>query len=353
MLRGGSWINDARNVRSANRNDNDPANRNDNIGFRCARAQTRIGWSASEQVCFHGVAASGRCSPQHDGGRRAGRMAGWPSEGSPACRAPNGVMVVIDASWHPLAQGVPPAWASAWGQDRFGVYAAFTLAGVNQRLRWISPGRFQMGSPADEAGRWDDEGPRHAVAISKGFWLFETACTEALWQAVTGTPPVPARGAKMPVTGVSWHDAQSFIERIQVMKPGLDLRLPSEAEWEYACRAGADTPWSFGTEITTEQVCFGARAPVDTGSLPPNPWGLREMHGNVWEWCADHWHNDYRGAPDDGSAWLDPRASRAARRVLRGGSWFGGARNVRSADRYGRDPAGRDDGIGFRCARVQ
>ena len=259
---------------------------------------------------------------------------------------------VIDAGWHNLADGVPPAWASAWGQDRSGVYVAFTVGGVTQRLRWIPPGRFWMGSPEDEEGRYDTEGPRHEVTIAAGFWLFDTACTEALWEAVTGTAPQPQRGPLHPVTDVSWDDAQSFIERINVAVPGLDLRLPSEAEWEYACRAQWETPYCFGTVITKEQVCFDSDAPVPAGSLPPNRWGLREMHGNVWEWCEDHWHWRYDGAPADGSAWIDADGG-AAYRVLRGGSWPDAARNVRSAFRYLHDPAFRDDDIGFRCARVQ
>ena len=245
-------------MRSAYRNHNDPANRNDNIGFRCARAHERVGVSAPEQAGFHGVDPARGRSPKPGGGRRAGRDARGRSEGSPACRRLGGVIMqrVIDAGWHNLADGVPPAWASAWGQDRSGVYVAFTVGGVTQRLRWIPPGRFWMGSPEDEEGRYDTEGPRHEVTIAAGFWLFDTACTEALWEAVTGTAPQPQRGPLHPVTDVSWDDAQSFIERINVAVPGLDLRLPSEAEWEYACRAQWETPYCFGTVITKEQVCF-------------------------------------------------------------------------------------------------
>jgi hypothetical protein len=313
-LRGGSWINDARNTRSACRNDT--------IGFRCAPARTR---------------------------------AGQPPERAPACRATArpAVTRVIDRRRHPLADGVPPAWATEWGQDRHGVHAAFAINGATQRMRWIQPGRFQMGSPPKEPGAWDDEGPRHTVSIQQGFWLADTACTEALWQAVTGTPPDRPRGPGFPVTGVSWHDAKAFIGQANAASPDLRLALPTEAQWEYACRADTETPYNFGNDISKDLVRYDSRAPVPVGSLPANEWGLREMHGNVWEWCEDHWHPSYEGAPDDGSAWLDAHPDGAALRVLRGGSWINVARDVRSAYRYGSDPTDRSGDIGFRCARVQ
>jgi formylglycine-generating enzyme required for sulfatase activity len=256
------------------------------------------------------------------------------------------------------AAGAPPAWADDWGEDAHGAWASFSVVGkdgarITQRLRWCPPGLFQMGSPETEEGRWDDEGPRHEVAIGEGFWMFDTACTEALWEAVTGKAPDPRRGEAFPVTNVSWEDAQSFLRQVNAAKPGLDLSLPSEAQWEYACRAGTDTPYNFGTAISRDQVCYESGAPVPVGSLPPNGWGLFEMHGNGYEWCTDLWHRSYDGAPADGSAWIGAGAGGAADRVLRGGSWFVGARDVRAAYRYGSDPAVRDDGIGFRCARVQ
>jgi len=251
-----------------------------------------------------------------------------------------------------------PAWADDWGEDAHGACASFSVVGkdgarVTQRLRWCPPGRFQMGSPETEEGRFDFEGPRHEVAIGEGFWMFDTACTEALWQAVTGKTPDPRRGAEFPVTNVSWTDAQSFVRQLNAAKPGLDLSLPSEAQWEYACRAGTDTPYNFGTAISRDLVCYESDAPVAVGRLPPNSLGLFEMHGNVWEWCTDHWHGSYDGAPANGSAWIDAEAGGAAYRVFRGGSWDGGARGVRAASRSRFDPAYRLDRLGFRCARVQ
>ncbi len=267
--------------------------------------------------------------------------------------------------------GSAPTWASDWGTDRFGAWAAFTVTGadgapVTQRLRWIRPGRFLMGSPDSEPERSDIEGPQHEVVFERGFWLFDTACSQALWQAVMGENPSWFRSPDRPVERVSWDDTQAFLKRIKDLVPGLGLTLPSEAHWEYACRAGTTTPFSFGATITPEQANYDGNFPYQDGpkgldrgetvpvaSLPPNLWGLYEMHGNVWEWCADHWHGSYVGAPQDGSAWLRPEASSGANRVIRGGSWIVLARYVRSAARGGRAPGGRLDFLGFRCARVQ
>jgi formylglycine-generating enzyme required for sulfatase activity len=267
----------------------------------------------------------------------------------------------------PFAEGgPPPAFARASGRDEVGPWLDFAVPDsqggeVTQRMRWIPPGRFLMGSPASEPERYDNEGPQHRVTIGRGFWLFDTACTQALWQAVTGANPSRFKGTDRPVESVSWNDCGEFLRRIAPLVPGLDLCLPSEAQWEYACRAVTTTPFSFGTTITPDQVNYDGNHPYAGGkkgrcraetvpvrSLPPNPFGLYEMHGNVWEWCADHWHGNYQGAPGDGSAWLG-----GATRMLRGGSWSNYARFVRSASRYAVDPGNAGSFFGFRCARVQ
>ena len=388
VLRGGSWNDNARNVRAAYRNHNDPANRNDNLGFRCARAHERVGASAPEQAGFHDVAGDGRRSPKHDGGRRAGRDARRRPERSPACRR-NGLVTmarIIDASLHPLMYGEPPDWASGWGQDRFGVYVAFTIRAVTQRLRWIPPGRFLMGSPDEEEGRYEWEGPRHEVTLAQGFWLFDTPCTQALWQSVMGENPSRFKSPARPVEQVSFEDVQAFLDKTNVQVPGLNLDLPSEAQWEYACRAGTETATYAGdmhivgecnAPVLDAIAWYGGNSGVGfdlengfdssgwaekqydhtrAGTRPvaqkaANPWGLYDTLGNVWEWCGDHWHGSYDGAPTDGSAWIDPGG--AANRVIRGGSWDGDARGVRAAYRYRDDPANRNDYLGFRCARVQ
>jgi|GEM_PF-742347 formylglycine-generating enzyme required for sulfatase activity len=256
----------------------------------------------------------------------------------------------------------------ASGRDAFGPWREFSVpdaqgAAVTQRLRWIRPGRFLMGSPATEAERSDDEGPQHEVTITRGFWLAETACTQALWQAVMGDNPSRFKGdGRLPVERVSWRDVKRFLARIEGLHPGPGASLPSEAEWEYACRAGTTTPFSFGAEITPDQVNYDGKHPyagrekglfrqktVPVGSLPPNPWGLYEMHGNVWEWCADG-PRRYDGGPQ-----VDPRGPEAgeqAERAVRGGGWFGSARRARSAFRLAFQPVDAYDSLGFRvCVR--
>ena len=289
------------------------------------------------------------------------------------CSSRNGLIQVeplanpdCNAFWR---SGQPPRWADAWGTDDYGYWVTFSIADkqghkITQRMRWIEPGAFLMGSPKDEPERSSSESPQHPVTISQGFWLFDTACTQALWEAVMGENLSRFKGAERPVENVSWNDCQDFLKRLNRRLPGLNLALPSEAQWEYACRTGTTTPFSFGATIIPEQVNYDGNYPyaggkkglyrqetVPVASLPPNPWGLHEMLGNVWEWCQDHWHDDYQGAPTDGSAWEGRDAG--ALRVLRGGSWDPLARSVRAACRDHVHPDFRYVGIGFRCARVR
>ena len=260
---------------------------------------------------------------------------------------------------HPLTPPEFPApWASDWGEDRYGLWMAFTYQNVRQAFRWIAPGSFLMGSPADEPQRSDNE-TQHTVTLTQGFWLAESTCTQALWQAVMRENPSRFEGAELPVEQVSWEDAQTFIERFNALHPLLQIRLPTEAEWEYACRAGTTTPFAFGGNITPEQVNYDGNYPYHTGSqgqyrrktvavksLPPNAWGLYEMHGNVWEWCSDYYGGDYGAEPQ-----TDPRGADSGElRVLRGGSWIDFGRYCRSADRFRDTPDFRDFIIGFRFA---
>ncbi len=255
-------------------------------------------------------------------------------------------------------QDYPHPWACDWGEDAQGVWVAFTVAGVRQALRWIPPGSFMMGAPPEEVERFDDE-VLHQVTLSRGFWLGETTVTQALWQAVMGENPSHFKGDDLPVETVSWQDAVDFISRLNDRQPGLALRLPSEAEWEYACRAGTQTPFSFGEQIDASMVNFDGRYPYAGGrksqyrkqtmavkALPANGWGLYQMHGNVWEWCSD-WHARYPDVPV-----VDPQGpSTGAVRVLRGGSWGSLGRLVRAAYRLARGPGRRDRNFGFRLAR--
>jgi formylglycine-generating enzyme required for sulfatase activity len=254
----------------------------------------------------------------------------------------------------------PACWASEWGEDRQGLFMVLAVKGVSQRFRWINPGSFLMGSPEDEdeAERYSNE-LQHPVTLTQGYWLADTACTQALWMAVMDKNPSEFQDdSNNPVENVSWDDVQTFIEQLNRMFPELKAGLPSEAQWEYACRAGTTTPFSFGANITPEQVNYDGNYPyaggakgecrektVQVKSLPVNPWGLYEMHGNVWEWCAD-WYGDYN--PE---AAVDPvGADNGSYRVLRGGSWFDLGRSSRSAFRFRYVPALRDGYFGFRLA---
>lgn len=266
----------------------------------------------------------------------------------------------MEPNYELFPETFPLDWASDWGEDRYGLWMAFTYRGVRQSFRWILPGRFMMGSPETEADRDDDE-RLHEVVLSQGFWLGETVCTQALWQAVMGENPSKFKGAQRPVENVSWEDVQTFIERFNSERQGLDLRLPTEAEWEYACRAGTDSPFWFGENITPEQVNYNGNYPyvggekglyrretVEVKTLPGNGWGFYEMHGNVWEWCSDRF-GEY---PTE--TVVDPTGpSRGAERVLRGGSWVYGGRHAQSAVRGWLDPGARYGYIGFRLAQGQ
>ncbi|MBF0399829.1 MAG: formylglycine-generating enzyme family protein [Magnetococcales bacterium] len=274
------------------------------------------------------------------------------------------------------------------GRDRVGLWVTITLAAdggkpVTQRLRWIPPGRFWMGSPADEPGWYEREGPQHPVTLRQGYWLFDTPCTQGLWQAVMGNNPSRFQSPDRPVERVSWNDVQAFLEKINRRVPGLELALPSEAQWEYACRAGTTTPiytgelailgannapaldpiaWYGGNSGVGFEREDGEKSSAwpekqypheQAGTRPvarkdPNPWGLYDMLGNVFEWCADGMRSY---SPD---AVEDPVGETAVGvgRVVRGGSWILDARSVRAAYRYARSPVDRHRDIGFRCSRV-
>ncbi|SER13011.1 Formylglycine-generating enzyme, required for sulfatase activity, contains SUMF1/FGE domain [Nitrosomonas sp. Nm51] len=252
----------------------------------------------------------------------------------------------------------PESWASDWGEDEFGLWMAFTYKGVRQAFRWCEPGTFLMGSPEDEPERDDDE-PQHEVTLTKGFWIAGTTVTQALWQVVMGENPSRFQGEERPVETVSWEDAQAFISKMNGLKAELKLCLPTEAQWEYACRAGTTTPFSRGDQIDSSLVNFDGNYPynngqhseyreqtVDVKALPCNDWGLYQMHGNVWEWCQD-WYGDSSPKPVTDPQGPDTGDSR----VLRGGSWIINGRNCRSAFRSPDDPSLRNVDFGFRLAR--
>ncbi len=286
-----------------------------------------------------------------------------------------------------VIESIPrPPWAQKMWQDRFGTAAEFSISGVPFVMRWIPPGRFLMGSPEDETGRFDTEGPQHEVTLTRGYWLGETPVTQAQWRAVVQAAgadpswfqkllgkkgemePEPShfRGDDLPVEQVDWQQSSVFCRLLsrllQASLPaGLQFRLPSEAEWEYACRAGTTGAFNDGSACTAPQGkdpaleglgWFDANSDGRTHAVkgkPPNSWGLCDMHGNVWEWCADGF-TAYTGDAES-DPFVSPKSE--ARRVVRGGSWDDLARLCRSACRDGFDPGIRWDSLGLRLAAGQ
>ena len=205
----------------------------------------------------------------------------------------------------------------------------------------IPGGSFKMGSTPDETGRQKSEGPERIVNVP-AFFMGKFEVTQEQYQQIIGKNPSGFQGKNRPVERVSWNDAIEFCKKLS-QKTGRTYRLPSEAEWEYACRAGTTMPFYFGETITTDLVNYDGNynygdAPkgkyrkqtTDVGSFPPNAFGLYDMHGNVWEWCQDDWHDNYANAPNDGSAWTSQSGNR---KLLRGGSWDGYPGDCRSAYR--------------------
>jgi formylglycine-generating enzyme required for sulfatase activity len=224
---------------------------------------------------------------------------------------------------------------------------ALRVGDVEQRLRWIPPGRFLMGSPDDDREALRPEKPQHQVELSKGFWLFDTPCTQALWQAVMGTNPSRFKEEQCPVEQVSWEDCQEFILKLNALLPGLALRLPTEAEWEYACRAGTDTPrYAEDLDAIAWYSENSGNKTYPVGQKNPNAWGLYDMLGNVFEWC----HGSRREYTQERA--VDPISplEAGADRVVRGGYWYGLAQYVRAAYRRWSHSGYRDGYFGFRCA---
>jgi formylglycine-generating enzyme required for sulfatase activity len=226
-------------------------------------------------------------------------------------------------------------------------------------LVWIPPGRFLMGSPSDERGRGSDEDPQTEVTISRGFWMGQHEVTQGEYLAVMGSNPSQFQGdTNQPAEKVSWNEAREYCARLTegarrqgTLPAGYVYRLPTEAEWEYACRAGTTTRFSYGDDPSetglSQYAWFIGNSDLSShpvGQLKPNPWGLYDMHGNVWEWCLDIWTTSYPGGSvtdylGAGDGWL---------RVARGGSWLYTADFSRSANRDNYGPDNRCSDIGFR-----
>jgi formylglycine-generating enzyme required for sulfatase activity len=263
-------------------------------------------------------------------------------------------------------------------------------------LLWIPPGRFWMGSLETEPERLDSEGPQHLVQL-QGFFMGQTPITQAQWREVAGWQERPGerwgrqletdpslfqsnaeQGERLerlfetevntdnrPVEQVSWLDAMEFCSRLS-QRTGRSYTLPSEAQWEYACRAGTTTPFHFGDTISSELANYDGdytyadgpkgiyrKQTTPVGMFPANAWGLYDMHGNIWECCLDEWHGNYNGAPTDGSAWVNYTEGEKNKesdkiRLLRGGSWDFNPADCRSAFRNNSRPDARYSDIGFR-----
>jgi formylglycine-generating enzyme required for sulfatase activity len=253
----------------------------------------------------------------------------------------------------------PGAWLEPLGE------------GVALTMVAIPPGRFVMGSPPDEAGRSDDEGPQHLVEL-EGFWMGQTPITQAQWRQVMGTNPSRSERDRAdrnqrPIASVSSKQAMAFCAKLRE-RTGRNYDLPSEAQWEYACRAGTTTPYHCGATLISELANFYAASTYGAApkgharrqtslvdQFPANRWGLLDLHGNVWERCLDDWHSSYQGAPEDGRAWSDRQGTRRRERegrggdkLLRGGAWYDHPRDCRSAYRYRGLPGGHLYYVGFR-----
>jgi formylglycine-generating enzyme required for sulfatase activity len=227
----------------------------------------------------------------------------------------------------------------------------------------VAAGEFVMGSPEGKGD--NDESPRHRVAIKNSFAVGIAPVTRGEFASFADATnytkerskrswrnPGFDQGDDHPVVYVSWHDAQVYVAWLQERSGGKAYRLLSEAEWEYCCRAGTASEYSTGDSITAEQANFlgDVRGTTSVFRFPPNPWGLRDMHGNVSEWCEDNWHESYESKPPlDGSVW---RGGDKSHRVMRGGSWINNPQDLRSAQRFWNPPDGRYTYIGFRVART-
>ncbi len=260
----------------------------------------------------------------------------------------------------------PPVWAEVFGEDDCGIFAECSVKEVRFVWRWICPGKFQMGSPEDEKGRWSAEGPQHEVILTRGFWLGETPVTQAQWQVVMGDSPSQFKGDQRPVEQVTWPECRDFAAKLNALLPGLHAALPTEAQWEYACRAGTQNAFHDGsscTEPSGKDPALDKLGWFDKNSgrqthevklKAANAWGLHDMHGNVWEWCRDAWDEEAYGKR--GQITLDPETlddDKGAGRVVRGGSWFFQAQNCRAACRGGGHPGDRGGDLGLRLAAGQ
>ena len=374
VIRGGSWSNLARLARSAFRFRHEPGSRNEFLGFRLL---------SSVESAEPSVKAKVALQPKSAGDAQVGvAIRIDPNRWTAAAIEANRFAIVTDLHYQQIERVTKPEWATTFGRDSYGVFADFEVpyelqfqnswfgrkpidavqnsrfwnpdtreieeeAGVVvQRMRFISPGEFQMGSPNSEPGRSEEE-IQVSVILSNGFWIFDTPCCQHLWLAVMGGKnPSKFPDLEKPVENVNWDEANQFSRRLTELI-GIPFRLPTEAEWEYACRAGTVGPFSFEDNDPIEER--GNFRESNTGSTSkiksyrPNHWGLYDMYGNVWEWCRDG-YGEYPSSQQ-----IDPVGpDNSEVRAVRGGSWLSFAQHTRSAYRSGLVPGFRSNYLGFR-----
>lgn len=354
VLRGGSWISFARFTRSACRSKITPNRETYTVGFRCI---FELFNENTHQLCE----PKNNLNSPH---RSTNPLPKTPSkifqlnqqEELPIKTLGDKRFTIIsDTETINLQHQSKPKWASAIGRDKFGLWASFKIQDVTQILRWIPPGTFWMGNPDSERniqhyGRYQrtSEFPRHEVTISTGFWIFDTPITQALWQAVMGKNPSQFSGENNPVETLSWNDGASFFKKLNLFFSVNDFNFPSEAQWEYACRAdeekiSRDQLDEFAWYQGSPQLAKDTTMPVKLKK--PNAFGLYDILGNVFEWCEDSWHRNYEGAPNTGEANL--KATRDTK-VIRGGSWGSAHKYVGYSQRSKFATNSKGGGVGLR-----
>ena len=310
VFRGGSWGYDRRRCRSAYLSGGTPEDRNAILGFRLAAVPS------SGSLATSGVGVE-RTEAKNE--REAEAAMNAPAEITDGTKA---------------------------GEEREIEVAQRTKITVC----WLPPGTFTMGSPASEAGRSNDE-TQVQVRISRGFWLAKYECIQKTWRDVMGNNPSHFRGDSLPVDSVSWDDCQKFIGRLRSPNPAWRFSLPSEAQWEYACRAGTTLSYAGALELVGWYDLNSGGKTHSIGQRIGNAWGLRDMHGNVFEWCSDRCSEKLSAYPAQMAT--DPTGSGTGTfRICRGGSWYRDASRCRSAFRQACPPDFRDDSLGFRLALI-
>ena len=217
----------------------------------------------------------------------------------------------------------------------------------------IPAGKFIMGYPSSENSNYGNAGPTHEVTIKNSFYLGKYPVTQKQWEIIMRNNHSNFEDEDRPVESISWEYVQRFVKKLNEKEQTNKYRLPSEAEWEYTCRAGTTTKYYFGNDESKlgGYAWYDKNSDNEThpvGQKKPNLWDLYDMHGNIWEWVQDRWHDNYEGAPSDGNAWEDGNSSD---RVIRGGSWISYARHCLSAIRHGFYPGSRSGDVGFRLLR--